>query len=106
MVKGIAEWLLRLVGRSTSTRAIEDARLSTRIIDIHRKSRGIYGSPRVHETLKTEGISVGRKRVERLMRENQLQGRVIRVTYRHVGLKRFTERGENLRLDQDEAERH
>lgn len=27
----------------------------------------------------------------------------MQVTYRHVGLKRFTERGENLRLDQDEA---
>jgi len=89
--------------RGLSERARDDIRLGARIIDIHSKSRGTYGSPRIHETLKSEGIFVGRKRVERLMRIHRLQGRVTEVTYRHVGLKRFTERGENLRLGQDEA---
>lgn len=37
------------------------------------------------------------------MRIHRLQGRVTEVTYSHVGLKRFTERGKNLRLGQDEA---
>ncbi len=72
-------------------------------MDIHSKSRGTYGSPRIHEALRCEGIFVGKKRVERLMRQHRVQGRVMQVTYRHVGLKRFTQRGENLRLDQDEA---
>jgi len=86
-----------------SQRDKDDIHLGARIADIHSKSRGTYGSPRVHEALRNEGIFIGRKRVERLMRMHRLQGRVMQVTYRHVGLKRFTERGENLRLDQNEA---
>jgi putative transposase len=34
-----------------------------------------YGSPRVHLELKARGVRVGKKRIERLMRENGLQGR-------------------------------
>ena len=46
-----------------------------------------------------QGIRVGRKRVERLMREAGLKGRVVRVTRRQPGLKRFKSKGQNLRLD-------
>ncbi|WP_167532661.1 IS3 family transposase [Streptomyces alboniger] len=41
---------------------------------VHADSGGIYGSPRVHAVLKREGTRVGRKRVERLMREADLAG--------------------------------
>jgi putative transposase len=53
----------------------EDAELRSTIAAIHRQSRGTYGSPRVHAELRLGmGIRVGRKRVERLMRAEGLQG--------------------------------
>lgn len=50
------------------------ATLAAEIASVHRRSRGTYGSPRVHRELRAQGIRVGKKRVERLMRENGLQG--------------------------------
>ncbi|MFJ2590852.1 IS3 family transposase [Streptomyces sp. NPDC087538] len=41
---------------------------------MHTESGGIYGSPRVHAVLKRDGTRVGRKRVERLIREADLAG--------------------------------
>jgi len=92
---GYYAWLKR----SRSSRAIEDEKLSTKIVQIHKNSRGTYGSPRVHQALKKQGVDVGKKRVERLMQAQRLQGRVVKVTRRQPGLRRFTERGENLRLN-------
>ena len=52
-----------------------DLELRSMIAVIHRQSRGTYGSPRVHAELRLGmGIRVGRKRVERLMRADGLQG--------------------------------
>ncbi|WP_319557347.1 IS3 family transposase [Thiomicrorhabdus sp.] len=76
-----------------------DQRLLKRIVSIFKESKGRYGSPRVHQGLLAQGIRVGRKRVERLMREAGLKGRVVRVTRRQPGLKRFKAKGQNLRLD-------
>jgi putative transposase len=42
---------------------------------VHRKSGRTYGSPRVHEELKAEGLACGQKRVERLMREDGLRAK-------------------------------
>jgi len=81
---------------------MEDNVLTKKIEVIHRESRGTYGSPRVHQTLKKQGVAIGKKRVERLMQARNLQGRVVKVTRRQPGLKRFIERGENLRLNQPE----
>ena len=60
-----------------------DQDLTVRIRTVHRKSQKRYGSPRVHRELKGQGISVGEKRVARLMRENEIrakQARKFRVT--------------------------
>jgi putative transposase len=58
-----------------SERDWADAQLTNTIVDIHRMSRGAYGSPRVHAELRLgEGIGCGRKRVERLMRQAGVQG--------------------------------
>ena len=85
--------------RPESKRAKTDRQLVSKIKQIHQESRGTYGSPRVHATLRRQGIGVGKKRVERLMRAHNLQGRVVKVTRRQPGLKRFLARGENLTLE-------
>ncbi|MDL5205332.1 IS3 family transposase [Streptomyces sp. ALI-76-A] len=55
-------------------RVRQDTELTGQIRQIHQDSGGIYGSPRIHAVLKREGVHVGRKRVERLMRQAGLAG--------------------------------
>jgi putative transposase len=61
--------------RGVRQRELDDQRLRLEIRSIHRASRRRYGSPRVHEELKATGIHCGRKRVERLMREDGLRAK-------------------------------
>jgi putative transposase len=61
-------------GRAPSARSIADAELSIRIRAIHQASRETYGAPRIHAELTDEGIHVGRKRVERLMKAAGIVG--------------------------------
>jgi putative transposase len=68
--------------RRPSERALVDARLSERIAEIHKCSRESYGARRVHLDLRDEGVRVGRKRVERLMRAAALSGYVKRRKYK------------------------
>jgi len=60
--------------RPSWARSREDATLTVKIHEIHRRSRQTYGSPRIHAGLRTLGPRCGRKRVERLMRQAGLQG--------------------------------
>jgi putative transposase len=65
--------------RPLSARAVEDARLTERIREIHRLNRRVYGSPRIHaELVLGDGERVARKRVERLMRQAGISGMVRR----------------------------
>jgi putative transposase len=65
--------------REPSRRAVGDAWLTEQIRRIHHESGKTYGSPRVHAELRLEhGIEIGRKRVERLMRDAELSGQVKR----------------------------
>ncbi|MDQ3677301.1 MAG: IS3 family transposase [Actinomycetota bacterium] len=64
--------------RAPSDRALSDAWLTARIREIHERNREVYGSPRVHAELRRHGIRVGRKRVERLMRQAGLSGQLTR----------------------------
>lgn len=63
-------------------RARADAMLAAKIVEIHRKSRGTYGAPRVTAALARDGERVGRKRVARLMTNRGLVGRPRRRTAR------------------------
>jgi putative transposase len=61
--------------RPASPRQQSDLQLVEVIRNIHDRSRQTYGSPRVHAELRLgEGIRVGRKRVERLMRQHGIVG--------------------------------
>ena len=52
-----------------SARERSDLALTGKIEAIHRRSRGVYGSPSIHAELADEhGIRSARKRVARLMR--------------------------------------
>jgi putative transposase len=65
--------------RRPSARAVEDARLTRRIREIHAANRQVYGSPRIHaELVLADGERIGRKRVERLMRQAAISGLIRR----------------------------
>lgn len=68
--QGYYAWRNR--GRSAHDR--RDEELTEMIIQIHKESRGTYGSPRIHAELKAAGEAVGEKRVARLMREAGISG--------------------------------
>ena len=76
--------------RRPSPRAASDAAMTERVLEVFRKARGLYGSPRVTRELGLQGVPVGRRRVARLMRLAQLQGRSARLYRRsRVGQKKF-----------------
>ena len=57
------------------TKWLSDPALLKLIREIHTATKAAYGSPRIYQELKGRGIPVSRRRVERLMRENDLRGR-------------------------------
>lgn len=62
-------------GRGPSARAKADAELGAEVVAAHERSRRTYGSPRVHLALRARGVRVGKKRIERLMRERGIVAR-------------------------------
>lgn len=61
--------------RGRGSREQADQQLVQQIREAHRASDGTYGSPRVHQALKQDEVSVGRHRVARLMRQHAIVGR-------------------------------
>jgi putative transposase len=82
--------------RAESARRRQDRKLTHTIRTIHASTRGIYGSPRVHRALQRRGVSVSRRRVERLMRAAGLRGRAARLYRSNPRLHRFYEQHDNL----------
>jgi transposase InsO family protein len=61
--------------RGKSQRKQDDEQLVSRIEDAYHNNRGVYGSPRIHAELKAQDIKCGRKRIARLMREQNISAR-------------------------------
>lgn len=86
--------------RAAPARWKADASLTQRIRAIHAASSETYGAPRIHAELIDEGIRVGRKRVERLMKAAGLAG----VSRRRSA--RTTVRDDRLRPASDLVDRN
>ena len=71
-------WRARV--ESPSRRQLEDAELLERIEKIRSSHEfaATYGSPRIWLELRRQGVRCGRKRIERIMRSNNLQGAFLR----------------------------
>ena len=61
--------------RGLSQRNEENKRFVTKIREIWKWSRGIYGSPRITAELQAQGFVCGKNRIARLMRENGIKAR-------------------------------
>lgn len=68
---------------------MKDAELRSQIRQHFEDSRGIYGSPRLHALLQHQGIRVSRKRVIRLMKQDDLKARAAKVYRRVPGSRTF-----------------
>lgn len=73
-----AQWLLPVASSATGKRKRADLILSMPIKDIFKQSRDTYGSYRIHAELVDGGIRCGRKRVARLVQENDLEPKAAR----------------------------
>jgi putative transposase len=94
---GFSDWATR----APSDRALSDAWLVEKITEIHAENRQVYGAPRIHAELRLRhGIRVGRKRVERLMRQAGISGLVARKR------GRTTIRVPGVRVADDLVQRH
>ena len=86
-------------GRGECRRSIEDAQWLAKIRHLFNLSREAYGSPRIHAALKRSGETIGRRRVERIMREHGIQACTYQLYRRLPGMHAHYERASYRLLD-------
>jgi putative transposase len=96
---GYYAWLKRPI----SHRAKADEDLLEHINRVFIANRQTYGSPRVFQALKREGILTSEKRVARLMRENALRARALKTYSRPAKVKFFYKAIKNHRKNIEKA---
>ena len=89
--------------RSESNRSRKNWRLTRLIEQIFHDSRGIYGSPRVHQVLQKGGESCSLNTVAKIMQHNGLKARISRVYWRNPRNHAFFKKTDNLRLERPAA---
>ena len=77
---GYYDWLKR--SENAGVRASGNMKLLDKIKEVHKGSRGIYGSPKICIRLAAAGETVNHKRVERLMRENEIRAKRTKRSYK------------------------
>ena len=76
--ESVGQWYYDFLRRKPSKRSQENAVLVLKIKEIHEQSRQVYGSPRIHASLKHEGVICSLGRVKRLMRLEGIYARSAR----------------------------
>jgi transposase InsO family protein len=71
-------------GRQPSNRQKNNRKFLEHIREAHRKSRGLYGSPRITAELNEQGLRCGKNRVARLMRDNAIRAEVKKRRFRRT----------------------
>lgn len=94
---GYYAWLKR----DRSQRHVDNAELLGKIIEVHQASQERYGYPRVHQALQQNGITCGRNRVARIMRENGIAARMARRFRRHSHRHELFRGSTNLLLSRE-----
>jgi putative transposase len=65
-------------GRPPSNRAKRRAELAEKIRAVHEDNRQVYGSPRIYQVLKTQGVSVCENQVAKIMKQQQIKAKTRR----------------------------
>jgi transposase InsO family protein len=85
--------------RERSERERANEHLAQRIRVVHEASRGTYGSPRVYQALRGQGLRVSENRVARVMRAQGIRARVARIHYTNARLRSFYSAVKNAQLE-------
>ncbi len=80
---------------------MKDEALLERIVEVYEENRQVYGYPRIHETIRGEGIVCGRNRIARIMRENGIVAKIARRFRRHSHLHGLFHNATNLLLTRE-----
>ena len=89
------------VKRGKSQRHVDNTELLGKIIEVHQASQERYGYPRVHQALQQNGVTCGRNRVARIMRENGIAARMARRFRRHSHRHELFRGSTNLLLNRE-----
>ena len=73
--------------KTKSAKELENEELKSAIKRIYKENKGIYGAPRIHHILSTEGFTVSLKRVQRKMTELGLSAITVKKYKPHLNKK-------------------
>ena len=79
--------------------------LLERIVEVYKKSRRLYGSPRIKDGLKDQGITCGKNRVARIMQDNGIRAKINRKFKRTTDSRHCYPVAPNLLIDKNKTER-